>query len=162
MRLSSTVMPLLLAMPLLAGDVLVGSCGICGHTTEEVFHGVGRMPGYVREVYEASASGLPCTVLFDLVERTAAERGCGDGDTEAGPPSGEHREAIIEAMSTFEPDSLLTPAEGDGLSFWVYLQDEAGCPGDTLLLVPDPVSATFTCPGCGAEDLRFVTVGVWD
>lgn len=61
------------AMPVIAGEIVVGVCCECGYQTDEFFAGYGMMPGYAAEVYRDPHTGEFHLVRFDIVEIEAEE-----------------------------------------------------------------------------------------
>ncbi len=64
---------LICAIPLVAGEIVVGFCEECGYQTDEFFAGYGRIPGYVAEVYRDPDSGEYHLVRFNIIEIVAEE-----------------------------------------------------------------------------------------
>ena len=73
MRFATVLVMLAFAMPVIAGEIVVGICCECGYQTDEIFAGYGMMPGYAAEVYRDPQTGEFHLVRFDIIEIEAEE-----------------------------------------------------------------------------------------
>lgn len=73
MRFAPALVMLAFAMPVIAGEIVVGVCCECGYQTDEFFAGYGMMPGFAAEVYRDPQTGEFHLVRFDIVEIEAEE-----------------------------------------------------------------------------------------
>ena len=73
MRYMLVLIVLACAMPVTAGEIVIGFCGECTYQTDEFFAGYGMIPGYVAEVYRDPDSGEFHLVRFDIIEIVAEE-----------------------------------------------------------------------------------------
>jgi len=73
MRFAPVLIMLAFAMPVIAGEIVVGICCECGYQTDEFFAGYGMMPGYAAEVYRDPQTGEFHLVRFDIIEIEAEE-----------------------------------------------------------------------------------------
>ncbi|RKZ08884.1 hypothetical protein DRQ25_07955 [Candidatus Fermentibacteria bacterium] len=73
MRFAPVLVILAFAMPVIAGEIVVGICCECCYQTDEFFAGYGMMPGYAAEVYRDPQTGDFHLVRFDIIEIEAEE-----------------------------------------------------------------------------------------
>ncbi|MCD4776794.1 MAG: hypothetical protein K8S15_12180 [Candidatus Aegiribacteria sp.] len=67
MRWMLMLLVLACAIPVVAGEIVIGICDECGYQTDEFFAGYGMTPGYVAEVYRDPETGEFQLVGFDIV-----------------------------------------------------------------------------------------------
>ncbi len=157
---------LLLFIPTaLGGEILVGVCGECGHVTDHYFYGGGMLPGHLHLYYQDLESGLLYEVYFNLVVKTAEEIGVtiNNSHREIGEFTEAHYDEVAAAHNGFTPPVRLDELSGEeGLPLWVELEEGFSGELHSLVLVEELLGGGFTCPECGAPELRLEFVGNWD
>ena len=152
MRWILILLVLAYAMPVVAGEIVIGICSECGYQTDEFFTGYGVMPGYAAEVYRSPETGEFHLVRFNIIEIEAEEIAVIINNS---------YDEVVEISVTWSSPEVLGEISMDGiLPAGAHLNDELS--EDPLNWELVSLDVMNICPACGGGTLEFHRIGNWD